>query len=48
MSFDEPNLKAFIEHSNTKDDVYNNFNDYNPKRKPNFDCFWLHDCWYKH
>ena len=25
--------KAFIEYSNTMDDVYNNFDDYNPKRK---------------
>ena len=24
---------AFIEHSNTMDDVYNNIDDYNPKRK---------------
>ena len=24
---------AFIEHSNTMDDIYNNINDYNPTRK---------------
>ena len=28
---DDP--RAFIEYSNTMDDVYNNINDYNPKRK---------------
>ena len=27
---------AFIEYSNTMDDVYNNIDDYNPKRKKNF------------
>ena len=27
------NLKAFIEYSNTMDDVYNNIDDYNPSRK---------------
>ena len=27
---------AFIEYSNTMDDVYNNIYDYNPKRKKNF------------
>ena len=27
------NLSAFIEYSNTMDDVYNNIDDYNPKRK---------------
>ena len=32
MYLDKPNPKAFIEHSNTMDDVYNNFNDHNPKR----------------
>ena len=25
--------KTFIEYSNTMDDVYNNIDDYNPKRK---------------
>ena len=27
------NLSAFIEYSNTMEDVYNNIDDYNPKRK---------------
>ena len=31
MYLDDP--KAFIEYSNTMDDVYNNINDYNPNRK---------------
>ena len=30
-SLDDPS--AFIEYSNTMDDVYNNIDDYNPKRK---------------
>ena len=30
---DLDDLSAFIEYSNTMDDVYNNINDYNPKRK---------------
>ena len=30
-NLNDPN--AFIEYSNTMDDVYNNINDYNPKRK---------------
>ena len=30
---DLEDLSAFIEYSNTMDDVYNNINDYNPKRK---------------
>ena len=33
MCLDKPNPKAFIEYSNTMKDVYNNVNDYNPKRK---------------
>ena len=33
MYLDNPNPKAFIEYSNTMDDVYNNINDHNPKRK---------------
>ena len=31
MYLDDP--KVFIEYSNTMDDVYNNIDDYNPKRK---------------
>ena len=31
MYLDDP--KAFIENSNTMDDVYNNIDDYNPNRK---------------
>ena len=33
MCLDDPNPKAFIEYSNTMDDVYNNVNDYNPRTK---------------
>ena len=33
MCLDDPNPKAFIEYSNTMDDVYNNVNDYNPRIK---------------
>ena len=42
----DPN--AFIEYSNTMDDVYENINDYNPsrKRKLILDYFWWHDCRY--
>ena len=32
MCLDKLNPKAFIEYSNTMNDVYNNINDYNPKR----------------
>ena len=32
------NLNAFIECSNTMDDVYENIGDYNPNKK-NFNCF---------
>ena len=35
MCLNEPNPKAFVEYSNTMDDVYNNIDDYNPKRKRN-------------
>ena len=35
--FNDPN--AFIESSNTLDDVYENINDYNPSRKKNLNCF---------
>ena len=30
---------AFIEGSNTMDEVYENINDYNPSRKKNLNCF---------
>ena len=33
MCLDEPYPKAFIEYSNTKNDVYNNINDYNPPKR---------------
>ena len=33
ICLDEPNQKPFIADSNTMDDVYNNINDYSPKRK---------------
>ena len=33
MCLDEPNQKFFKEHSKTMSDVYNNINDYNPKRE---------------
>ena len=47
MCLDKPNPKAFIEYSNTMEDVYNNVNDYNPKRKRKvFIDFWWHDSWY--
>ena len=41
------NPNAFIECSNTRDDVYENINDYNPiwKRKKLI-VFWWHDCRY--
>ena len=39
--------KAFVEHSNTMDDIYNNIDDYNPSRKRKiFNCVWWFDCWY--
>ena len=34
---------AFIECSNSMDDVYENINDYNSSRKKNLDCFWWYD-----
>ena len=34
----DPN--AFIEYSNTMDDVYENIHDYNSNRKKNLDCFF--------
>ena len=41
-SLNDPN--AFIECSNTMDDVYENVDDYNPSRKrKNFNCVWWHD-----
>ena len=47
MCLDKPNPKAFIEYSNTMEDVYNNVNNYNPKRKwKMFIDFWWHDSWY--
>ena len=33
MYLDNPNPKAFIEYSDTMEDVYNNIDNYNPKRK---------------
>ena len=33
ICLDKPDPKAFIEYSNAMDDVYNNINYYNPKRK---------------
>ena len=38
----DPN--AFIECSNTMDDVYENIDDYNPSRKRKKNCLWWHDC----
>ena len=36
---------AFIEGSNTMDDVYENIDDLPPKqKKESFNCFWWHDC----
>ena len=36
---------AFIEYSNTMDDVYEDIDDYNPNRqKKNLDRVWWHDC----
>ena len=41
--FNDPN--AFIECSNTVNDVYENIDDYNPSRKiKNLNCVWWHDC----
>ena len=40
----DPN--AFIECSNTMDDIYENINDYNTFRKKSLNCFWWHDCRY--
>ena len=38
---------AFIVCSNTMDDVYEDIDNYNPKRdKESLDCFWRHDCRY--
>ena len=37
--------KAFIEYSNTMDDIYNDIDHYNPKRNRKiFNCFGWHDC----
>ena len=36
--------KAFIDCSNTMNDVYANIDNYNPKRKKNSNCFWWYDC----
>ena len=33
MCLDKPNWEAFIEYSSTMDDVYNNIDNYNPKKK---------------
>ena len=33
------NSKAFIEYSNTMNDVYENIDNYNPNRKKIFNCF---------
>ena len=38
ICLDEPNQKPFIADSNTMDDVYNNINDYSPKRKQKHLC----------
>ena len=38
--------KAFIEHSNTMNDIYNHIDDYKPTRKKRFSSVWWHDCWY--
>ena len=36
---------AFVECSNTIDDVHENINDYKPNREnKNFNWFWWHDC----
>ena len=40
------NPDAFIECSNTMDDVYENIDDYNSNRKRKFNCFWWHDSRY--
>ena len=41
----DPN--AFIVCSNTMDDVYEDIDNYNPKRDKNsLNCFWWHDCRY--
>ena len=37
-------LKAFIECSNTMDDVYENIDDYNSNRKRKTLIVWWHDC----
>ena len=37
--------KAFIECSNTMDDVYENIENYNPNKKmKNINCVWWYDC----
>ena len=39
------NANTFILHSNTVDDVYEDIDNYNPKRdKKSLNCFWWHDC----
>ena len=35
------NPSAFIEYSNTMNDVYNNINDYNPRRKRKILCLMI-------
>ena len=37
--------RAFIVHSITMDDIYNDIDDYNPTWK-SFNCVWWHDCRY--
>ena len=39
-------LNAFIECSNTMDDVYENIDDYKPPKKKNINCIWWHECRY--
>ena len=36
MCLDKPDWKAFIEYSSTMDDVYNNIDNNNPKKKEKF------------
>ena len=41
------NPNAFIECSNTMDDVYEKINDYNPiRQRKKINSFWWHDCRY--
>ena len=40
------NPSAFTVYSDTMDDVYEDVDNYKPKRNKSLNCFWWHDCRY--